>query len=348
MTLRDLWLEQILLPLNVRHLAGPRRVEYGDDEAIVVCLAKDAEYHIDAFIAHYLQLGVRHVVLLDNESTDGTVALAAGHPQVSVFQTSIAFRDNNRSMRRFLVDRFGSSLHWIFCVDVDELFDYPFSDRIGLTALLRYLRSRSFTAMVAYLLDMLSDRPLSDASVPDCPLREAYPYYDVSAVRRYGYFEEDGYHGERWVRHNTLANPDIKRYVGGVRSQFFDLPEVYLIKHPLFFLDGRTRLVHQHFVDHASVADISGVLYHYKFLPGFGAKVETAVRTKVYASDSWEYVRYKRMLDKMPDLRLTAETARRLRDVNDLLADGFLHITDAYREWVERAGTPREKALTHE
>jgi hypothetical protein len=332
-TLRDLWLEQILLPLDVRHLAGPRRVEYGEDQAIVVCLAKDAEYCIDAFIRHYLQLGVRHIVLLDNGSTDGTVALGSSHPNVSVFQTSIRFKDNNRSMRRFLIDRFGASRHWIFCVDVDELFDYPYSDRIGLASLLRYLRSRSFTTMVAYLLDMLSDRPLSDARVPERPLREAYPYYDVSAVRRYGYFEVDAYHGERWVRHNTLANPDIKRYVGGIRSQFFDLPEVYLIKHPLLFLDGRTRLVHQHFVDHASVADISGVLYHYKFPPGFGAKVEYAVRTKAYASDSWEYVRYKRVLDETPDLSLKAETARQLRGVNDLVADGFLQVTDAYRNW---------------
>jgi hypothetical protein len=345
-TLRDRWVEQVLLPLSARHLAGPRRVDYTEDQLIVVCLARNAESFVGAFVDHYLRLGVKHIVFLDNGSTDGTVALASGQPNVSVYRTSVSFRGNNRSMRRFLINRFGARRHWILCVDVDELFDYPYSDRIGLSSLLRYLRARSFTAMVAYLLDMLSDRPLSDSSAADGPLRDAYPYYDVSAVRREGYFEVDAYHGERWVLHNTLANSEIKRYVGGIRSQFFDLPDVYLIKHPLLFLDGRTRFVHQHFVDHASVADISGVLYHYKFLPEFRARVDDAVRTKAYASDSWEYARYQRALDHQPDLALKTATAKRLHSVNDLIADGFLHVTDAYRNWIARHDPAREASTS--
>ena len=37
--------------------------------------------------------------------------------------------------------------------------------------------------------------------------------------------------------------------------------------------------MHQHFVDFAMVADVTGVLRHYQFVPGFRAKVEAAVRT---------------------------------------------------------------------
>ena len=335
MSLKDLWLERVLLPLRVRHMSGLRRVPYAENQAIVVCLVRDAAYHIRPFIEHYRQLGVRHIVLLDNGSSDETVRLASAYSLVSVFQTDVPFRSNNRGMRRYLVRRFGGHERWVLVVDVDELFDYPYSDRIDLGSLLRYLHSKGFSAMAAYILDMLPDGPLTEID-DTLPLKKAYPCYDISAVQKLGYFEVDGYHGERWVRHNTVANPDIKRYLGGIRAQAFDLPDVYLIKHPLMLRDGRTRLVHQHFVDHAAVADVTGVLYHYKFLPGFHAKVDDAVRTGQYADDSWEYQRYQKVLERKPNLRLKTDSARELQSVNDLVSEGFLQITDNYRHWVER------------
>lgn len=300
-----------------------------------MCLVKDAAYHVTPFIEHYLRLGVKHLVLLDTGSTDETVARASAFPAVSVFDTDVPFRRNNRQMRRFLVRRFGGRNRWVLVVDVDEFFDYPCSDRVDLTSLLRYLRARRFTTLAAYLLDMVPDGPL-DAVDVKAPLGEAYRWYDISAVRKVGYFETDTYRGDRWVRHNTLANPDVKRYVGGIRGQIFDLTEVYLLKHPLLLRDGRTQLVHQHFVDFASVADITGVLYHYKFVPGFRRKVESAVREGAYARDSWEYRHYQQALDRQPTLVLKTATAQELRGVDDLAANGFLQVTDEYRQWIER------------
>lgn len=338
LTWHDIWLEALLLPAEVRHLQGPRQVRLGRDEAIVLCLVKDAGYHIGPFIAHYRKLGVGHIVLLDNGSTDDTLAQASGQVDVSVFQTRLPFRNNNRQMRRYLVRRFTARDRWALVVDADELFDFPCSDRIGLPAMLAYLRSRGFTTMVSYLLDMLPDRPLSQVDA-HLPMQQACPHYDLSAVRKRGYFEVDGYGGERWVAHNRLANPEVQRYVGGVRAQAFDLREVYLIKHPLHLRDGRASLVHQHFVDHAHVADISGVLCHYKFTPGFRARVDSAVRSGAYADGSWEYRRYQQALDREPDMALCRATAQTLHSVNDLVANGFLQVTDDYLDWVEKAST---------
>jgi len=319
-------------------MQGPRQVRLLRDEPIVLCLAKDASHHIGPFIAHYRKLGVGHIVLLDNGSADDTVAQASGHADVSVFQTRLPFRNNNRQMRRYLVRRFTGRDRWALVVDVDELFDYPCSDRVGLASLLGYLRSRSYTTMVSYLLDMLPDRPLSQVD-PGLSPQQACRHYDISAVRKRGYFEVDGYGGERWVAHNRLANPAVQRYVGGVRAQAFDLPEVYLIKHPLHLRDGRARLVHQHFVDHAHVADISGVLLHYKFTPGFRAKVDAAVQSAAYADGSWEYRRYQQVLARQPDVALCGAAAQTLHSVNDLVANGFLQVSDDYMNWVEKAST---------
>src|SRR5689334_16986350 len=153
-------LERLVLPLQAKHLHGSRWVPYRKDELLVVCLVKNGERFINSFVQHYLGLGVRHIVFLDNGSTDSTVSIASGYPQVSVYATDLPFRGNNRLMRRFLVNRFGRKDHWVLCVDIDELFDYPYSDRISIKSLLSYLTSKSYTAMVSYLLDMVSDEPL--------------------------------------------------------------------------------------------------------------------------------------------------------------------------------------------
>jgi hypothetical protein len=215
-----------------------------------VCLVKDAAYHVRPFIEHYLRLGVTHLVLLDTGSTDDTVARASAFPAVSVFETDVPFRRNNRQMRRYLVRRFGGRNRWVLVVDVDEFFDYPCSDRVDLASLLRYLTERRFTTLAAYLLDMLPAGPV------DAVMRRhrlARPIAGTISRRsgRSATSRRTPTGGDRWVRHNTLANPDIKRYVGGIRGQIFDLNEVYLLKHPLLLRDGRTELVHQHFVDFA-------------------------------------------------------------------------------------------------
>jgi len=78
------------------------------------------------------------------------------------------------------------------------------------------------------------------------------------------------------------------------------------------------------------------VLYHYKFVPGFRRKVESAVREGAYARDSWEYRHYQQTLDRQPDLVLKTATAQELRGVDDLVANGFLQVTNDYRQWIER------------
>jgi ubiquinone/menaquinone biosynthesis C-methylase UbiE len=340
MSFRSEWFERVLLPLDVKHLAGPKRVDCGEDELVVVCLVRDGAYHIGPFLEHYRALGARHVFLLDNGSADGTVARGSAAPNVSVFQTRLPFRGNDVAMRRYLVRTFTGTNRWVLFVDIDELFDYPSSRRLHVGWLLRYLRDRRYSTMVSYMLDMLPDGKLSEGD-RGLPMREAYPCYDVSGVEKDEYDEPLGYHHELWVGRNTVSNPEIKRYTAGIRARLFDLPEVYLIKHPLMRKDGRAKLVHQHFVDRASVADVSGVLYHYKFVPGFREKVEAAVRGGQYANESWEYKRYQAALEREAEIDFRTAGARRLGSVDELVASGFLQVTDDYRRWVEEhAGEP--------
>jgi hypothetical protein len=108
------------------------------------------------------------------------------------------------------------------------------------------------------------------------------------------------------------------------------MPGVYLTKHPLIFLDGKSELVHQHFVNKAHVADITGLLLHYKFVRGFYSRVVDAVQHRQYWNDSIEYQKYHNVLKDAPNASLCTATAHRLNNVNELIDTQFIHVSDEY------------------
>jgi len=337
--LQDYWAKYLLVLFNVEHIHGKRLVSYTRNELIVVSLVKNAEVQIHSFINHYIKLGVKHIVILDNGSTDNTISIASQFPQVSIYSCLLPFREYNLLMRKYLMRRFGRKNHWVLCVDADELFEYPNSDRIDLQTFLAYLNNGKYTTTVAYLLDMFPDQPITHTIPETTDLKDAYPYYDLTSITKTDYHNWYPYHGytnqfiQKNKLENRLGNPEIKHYMGGIRAKIFDMPKVYLTKHPLMYLDGKTELVHQHFVNYASVADITCVLYHYKFVTGFQALVNDAVKNGQYWNDSMEYRKYYEVLEKNPDICLKSSNARKLGSVNDLVEQDFLQVTDNYLRW---------------
>ena len=51
---------------SVRHIHGVQSLSLPIGGVVVVCLVKDGEYYVRAFIEHYLRIGAIHIVLLDN------------------------------------------------------------------------------------------------------------------------------------------------------------------------------------------------------------------------------------------------------------------------------------------
>jgi len=76
---------------------------------------------------------------------------------------------------------------------------------------------------------------------------------------------------------------------------------------------------------------VTCVLFHYKFLDEyFHKQVARAVREKSYFKNSKEYTNYLEVLEKTPNLLVKGESARELRDVNDLVENGFLAVSKEY------------------
>ncbi len=290
------------------------------DGVVLLCRIENGEEWIPQFLAHYRALGVGHMVFLDTGSTDRTLELLMGN-DVTVYTTAIPFKTHRLWMRRVLMDLCRPDT-WTLNVDIDELFDYPFSSLVRLPALCSYLDQHAMTAMRAHMLDCFAPGLLgSREGLADALLQEQYPLYDlhdVTVIDEPEYFD------------NMLP-----AYVGGIRKTIFDRGDFWLTKHPLVKTGSGVRAFEdgEHHVTGARYADVTGVLLHYKFTPSFRAYVEESVRRGQHWNDSEEYRAYKDVLKKEPRLSLQQGTSRRWKGVDALVDEGFLMMSDAYRQY---------------
>jgi glycosyltransferase involved in cell wall biosynthesis len=320
--------------LDVEHLHGPKEVPYGPQELVVLCLVRNGMPWMESFIQHYFSLGIKHIVFLDNGSTDDTVSAASRYENVTVLRSKLRVNAYGGAaevlMRQYLISRFGKN-RWSLCVDIDELFDYPYSDVISLDSLLGYLNSKSFTAVTAHALDMFPEKPLLErADEQDEPLKEVHRFYDLSNLVRWNKQDRP----KMLPRfNNTLESDEVEWFAGGIRDKIFGF-KPFLTNFPLVFYDGKTWPERPHYVHNARIADITCVLFHYKFVKHFRERTVSAMRDWRNSIVSVEYAKCLEVLDKNPNLQLKHETAREITSVNDLLEDGFLAASDDYVSWV--------------
>ena len=319
-----------LLHGRIKHLHGPRTIDYGRDELLVITVVRNGQLYVRSFMEHYRALGAVHCVFLDNGSADDTVDALCSFPNTTVLQTDAPYRKFENTLKRYLAERFSGG-RWNLCADIDELFDYPFSDRLSLQHFLRYLNAHGFTAVVTQMLDMFSEESLADVrSTPDDRLWEKFTHYDVSAMDRPPY---------EWV---DRPRDDIRMHWGGIRRRVFGTGNG-LTKTALVLMNGKVKpFIEWHHVVGGVTADVTCLLRHYPFVGGFVDKVRDAVRTGRYGTTTTdEYVAYANALEANPNLTLMSESARILTGLEPLLDEGFLVVSDDYRRWTERYGDDR-------
>lgn len=320
----------INLGRKIEHVFGAEEVVLDPGKVVVCCLVKDGEEYLESFLEHYLAtLQVDHVVLVDNGSTDRTAEIARKYARVSLYRTALDFKTYKNVIRRFMVENFSGG-GWVLAVDIDELFDFPHSDKVSLHGLLGYLNANGYTAAPAYLLDML---PNDGDLFPSNRGRTFHPsdfeLYDVSAIK------SESYDDLVTMVNNRVSNGDIKSRSGGIRKEIFGI-DPKLLKHPLVFSDGKLKTFYgSHGIGNAHVADFSSVLYHYKFTPGFPEKIDTAIRDRSHYRESVEYEAYKRgQGSSAPRAGLSSPGMKRLSSIEELVHSGFVQVTPAYDEWV--------------
>lgn len=315
---------------SVLHLHGPKRVSLGRSEAAVTCVVKNVEFYIEKFIEHYFKMGFHHIILLDNGSTDETIALAKQYDRVSVCQSFLPIQANQGLFKRYLGNRYIDG-GWCLDADADEFFDYPFSDVVSLRQFLDYLNHRHATAVVTQLLDMFSAGGLSDLTNDQQPsFEEAYPYYDLSNITKVPYRESDI--AAMFGRRNTVTNADTRLLFGGIRRTLYG-NNCLLTKHSLYRCkQGLEIFDHIHFVDKARLADVSAIMRHYKLTSN---ALETAIQNRQgFTALTNGYDDFIEFLTNQKNAQIASQTAMKFDKIEQLIDCGFVFVSPDYLQFI--------------
>lgn len=124
---------------------------------------RNEEIRLPFFLKYYRNLGVNHFILVDNHSSDGSLAQLKGQPDISIWQTGHSYKTSHFGVDwlNCLQSRYGHG-HWTLVVDPDEFFIYPFCDNRPLRALTDWLDANETRSFGAMLLDMYPKGPILD------------------------------------------------------------------------------------------------------------------------------------------------------------------------------------------
>ncbi len=262
---------------------------------------RNEQIRLPYFLQYYRDMGVNHFLIVDNDSSDGSVSYLSDQPDVSVWHTRSSYKRSRFGVDwlNWLQRKYGHG-HWTLVVDPDEFLVYPFCDTRPLRALTDWLDASSIKSFSAMLMDMYPK-----GRIDQQPYRAGQDPLEIA-----NWFDSGNYTIERnWKFGNLWIQ-------GGPRSRVFfaDAPEKApaLNKVPLVKWDKKyvyTSSTHMLLprglnlvYDEWGGEKASGALLHTKFLDTFHTKAEEELQRKQHYSASVEYVAYAQSLNDNPDL----------------------------------------------
>ncbi|WP_416348460.1 glycosyltransferase family 2 protein [Gemmobacter sp.] len=293
--LRALWRRRELTPVQDR-TADIR----GQDILACVCL-RNERVRLPYFLDYYRKLGVRHFLVIDNGSDDGSREWLAEQADVSVWTTTASYKRARYGLdwQNWLLRRYGHG-HWCLTVDPDEFLVYPFCDTRPLRALTDWLDASSVRAFAAMMLDMYPK-----GRIDEQPYAEGQDPFEIAC-----WFDSGNY---TIKRNNRLGNLWIQ---GGPRARTFfasrperapALNKIPLVKwHRSYAYVSSTHMLLPRGLnlvyDDGGGEKASGCLLHAKFLDTMTTKAEEEMQRRQHFAASVEYAAYRDGLKTHPDL----------------------------------------------
>jgi glycosyltransferase involved in cell wall biosynthesis len=267
-------------------------------------------------LEYHKALGVDRFFLVDNGSTDGTLDVVHGAPDVHVFVTHESYAASNYGLAWInpLLAEYAVG-HWQLTIDADELLVYPDCESVDLHAFTAALDERGDEAVATFLLDMYGDTAIADTSYASgASLIDASPYFDGDS---YDVGALDDAHPVP-----TIGGPRKRVFWARSRSE---RPPPYLAKLPLArWRDGRAYGASTHVLRGAPVAHTTGALLHFKFLADFPERAAEEAQRGEHWQAGAQYDVYDSLLRDEPRLSLFYDGSVRYRDSRQLIEMGLI------------------------
>jgi hypothetical protein len=339
------------------------------DEVRLIATVRNELPRLPFFFAYYRKLGVKRFFFTDNNSDDGTTAYLLQQPDCHVFHTTNSYREAQYGVhwQNRLLDSYGAG-HWCLIVDADELFVYPFCEKVSLNSLCLYLDRFGWEGVYTFMLDMYHPSNMAEAVcepgksfIDICPMFDR----DYHFVRR-SFFdllrlphrpppfpETEVIGGPRarifYPEQNTTALwPRLKvRLLGRLLKKFSGLglfgedkvPHMasMLFKVPLVkWRKGMAYYSSTHILTPIKLADITGVLLHFKFFSDFHDKAMLESRRGEHVGGARQYRRYADILQQQGGkASLGYQGSVRYRSSDDLMQHKLMHASTMYEKFVQ-------------
>src|SRR5579862_5997103 len=309
-------------------------LELRDAPIIAWSIVRDEIEFLPWFLDHHRRIGIRHFLMVDDGSVDGTVDYLLAQEDCMVVRSEVRYADVVRGkdlLRNAIAQRFFCG-RWAFQLDPDEFVFLPSGKGGDLPSLCRALDEAGVVCCWANLVDvypatfeevLLPFQPASEPlAVANC--FDYGPYLLLNVTPESTTLAPRTVYGglrERLYRQFGLLSGDQPEATTG-------LPAPTIYKVPLVKWSPEKELLNSHLLNIRADPRILLALAHVKFAPGLPQRIERALRWRSYWRASIEHRAYAHILESIasspvPFTWLHPRT-RRLSGPLDLQANGLL------------------------
>lgn len=263
------------------------------ESIILISVVRNEIVRLPSFLNHYRALGVDIFIIIDNDSSDGSVGFLSKQKDVIylVKEESYSAANCGHDWIEEALKHYNG--HWCVVADCDEFLVLPPSISGGLCAFANILENRGETAVFSYLLDMYSSTAISENHLHTavnpltvCNLHDPVPERASDNVP-YGIFPH--------------------AYRGGMRKRVFGIMPC-LNKISFFHNLVGTRLLQgAHYIDGATISEIGCITLHFKYLHGFSDYVKSEAIRGEHFHGGAEYKAYSSKMESQPTLKIAHE-----------------------------------------
>lgn len=313
---------------HTKHVSGAKNIVLQDDETVLVCLLKDAEYYLAHLVDHHRAIGVKHFLFIDNGSSDKTREIFATAPDVTVYTNELPAKEYECLLRADIA-RSVVQGGWFLFADSDELAMFSRGENRQLSEFVAYCNAHSYDAVIGQVIDFFS--PVSLKTSADWTYAHSvkdFDLYSTNSITSFDYGDDEGGGFAWYMRNNTVSNDKIKFMFGGIRNEVFG-ESCCLTTHRMVRNAPHIELyTHAHCSGNVTCADFTFLIKHYKFAGKFWEREKAQVQKSNW--DHGEDQKRMAILHDQEDFTITGKQQHRFKDTEALIESGFLECSDRF------------------